>query len=398
MRYASFLFLALVLTTSVVCADDGLGLKRGGNRSNVTVSGVSSGAAMALQYAVGHSKSIAGVGSIAGPPWGCADGSASQAINKCMCGRQAPDNKIDLAHELAATDKIDSLSASSTPFRLSRSYVFQSPADAVVVEKSGQANIAFLSSFIGNSPEVDWGDEADGSNRAGHGIIAPDSHNESCQASGTETTYIRYCGAEDNAGKMFHALYDERDSPFDPTERVNDIPETEVWQFDQQHLIDLVKVKPNTTVAPDTVWGWLWFWRFPSERRKNFDMAEKGYIYVPPSCRQAGSSCRVHIALHGCRQNAKDFANKAGYNNWAEHYKVIVVYPAIEPSASLIGEGCQAPPLDSTIDELPIKLNPNGCWDWWGYLDTSKQRDRYLTKDSPQMRVIERIIFEVTGP
>lgn len=393
MKYAGLLFLALVSAISVARADDGLGLKRGGNASDVSVSGVSSGAAMAVQYAVGHSASIAGVGSIAGPPWGCADGSASQAINKCMCGRQDPDNKIDVARQLAATGKIDSLSASSKPLRLSRSYVFQSPADAVVVEKSGEANIAFLSSFIGNSPKVDWGNEADGSDKAGHGIIAPDSHNESCQADGTETTYIRRCGAEDNAGKMFHALYDDGNLPFDPTKRVNDIPETEVWQFDQQHLIDLVK--PGTTVAPDTIWWW--FWTFPSERRKNFDMAEKGYIYVPPSCRQAGSSCRVHIALHGCKQNAKDFANKAGYNNWAEHYKVIVVYPAIEPSASLSEEACQAPPLDSAIDELPIKLNPNGCWDWWGYLDTSKQKDRYLTKASPQMRVIERIIGEVTG-
>jgi hypothetical protein len=274
MKYAGLLFLALVLTISVGRADDRLGLKRGGNASDVSVSGVSSGAAMAVQHAVGHSGSIASVGSIAGPPWGCADGSASQAINKCMCGRQEPDNKIDIARQLAATGKIDSLSASSKPLRLSRSYVFQSPADAVVVDKSGKANIAFLSSFIGNSPQVDWGNEADGSNKAGHGIIAPDSHNESCQADGTETTYIRRCGAEDNAGKMFHALYDA-DLPFDPTERVNDIPETEVWQFDQQHLIDLVK--PGTTVAPDTIW-WL-FWTFPSERRKNLDMAEKWYIW-----------------------------------------------------------------------------------------------------------------------
>ena len=396
MKYASLLFLAVVSAASVARADDGLGLKRGGKASDVSVSGVSSGAAMAVQYAVGHSGSISGVGSIAGPPWGCANGSASQAINKCMCGRQDPDNKINVARQLAATGKIDSLSASSTPLRLNRSYVFQSPADAVVVEKSGKANIAFLSSFIGNDPQVDWGNAADGSNKAGHGIIAPDSHNESCQASGTETTYIRYCGAEDNAGKMFHALYDDGDTPFDQSVRVNDIPETEVWQFDQQHLIDLVK--PGTAVAPDTVWGWLWFWTFPSERRKNFDMAEKGYIYVPPSCRQAGSSCRVHIALHGCKQNPKVFANKAGYNDWAEHYKVIVVYPAIEPSASLSEEACQTPPLDSTIDELPITLNPNGCRDWWGYLDTSKQKDRYLTTASPQMRVIERIIAEVTGP
>jgi hypothetical protein len=389
-----FLVAALVAVTSVAHADDGLGLKRGGDASEVSISGISSGAAMAVQYAVGHSSSITGVGSIAGPPWGCADGSASQAINTCMCARQDPGNKIASARQLAATGKIDSLSASSKPLRLGRSYVFQSPADATVVEKAGKASAAFLSAFIGSSPEIDFGNAADGSDKAGHGIIAPDSHNESCQFDGHETTYVRTCGAEDNAGKLFHALYDNQNLPFDPSQRVSNIAESEVWQFDQKHLID--GAKPGTAVAPDTIWGFWWFvWTFSSERRKNFDMAEKGYIYVPPSCRVSGSSCRVHVALHGCKQDVKDFANKAGYNNWAEHYKVIVVYPAIQPSLSLSGEACQTP-IDPVLDAAPIEINPNGCWDWWGYLDTAGQKNRYLTKAAPQMRVIEGIITEVT--
>ncbi len=384
-------FAAFAAVTTVAHADDGLGLKRGGDALDVSISGISSGAAMAVQYAVGHSSSITGVGSIAGPPWGCAEGSASQAINTCMCGWQEPDNRVDAARQLATTGKIDSLSASSKPLRLGRSYVFHSPADATVVEKSGKANAAFLAAFIGSNPKVDLGNAADGSDKAGHGIIAPDSHNESCEADGTEKTYIRYCGAEDNAGKLFHALYDDGSLPFDPSQRVNDIPESEVWQFDQKHLID--RVKPGTEVAPDTLWWW--FWRFPSERRKNFDMAETGYIYVPPSCRPSGSACRVHVALHGCKQNAKEFAAKAGYNNWAERHKVIVVYPAIEPSVPLSGEACRMP-IGRVIDTALVEINPNGCWDWWGYLDTSAQKGRYLTKASPQMRVIEGIIAEVT--
>lgn len=392
MKHAGLLLVALLSGVSIAHADDGLGLKRGGNPMDVTISGISSGAAMAVQYAVGHSASIAGVGSIAGPAWGCADGSASQAINTCMCGRQEPGNNISLARQLAATGRVDSLSAGGKPLRLSRSFVFQSPADATVVEKSANANIAFLSGFIGDNPAVDWGNEADGSNMAGHGIIAPGG-NESCQADGMEKTYVRTCGGEDNAGKLFHALYDGENTPFDPSRRVNGIPETELWQFDQQHLID--RVKPGTPIAADAI-RW-WFWTFPSERRKNFDMAGNGYIYVPPSCRQAASPCRVHIALHGCKQNPKEFANKAGFNNWAEHYKVIVVYPAVKPDAALPGEACQAFLLPGAIDVLPIKPNPNGCWDWWGYLDPSGQKDRYLTKASPQMRVIEGIIAEVTG-
>ena len=78
---------ACALTLGTAYADDGLGLKRSGNRSDVSISGLSSGAAMALQYAVAHSGSIVGVGTIAGPAWGCADGSLSRAVNHCMCGR-----------------------------------------------------------------------------------------------------------------------------------------------------------------------------------------------------------------------------------------------------------------------------------------------------------------------
>ena len=102
-----------------------------------------------------------------------------------------------------------------------------------VLEQSGRVNVDFLSALIGEKPEADWGNKADGSDKAGHGIIAPDSNNESCQFNGRETTYVRRCGNEDNAGKMLHALYDPG-STFDPSKRVNDIPETEVWQFSQK--------------------------------------------------------------------------------------------------------------------------------------------------------------------
>ncbi len=39
-------------------------------------------------------------------------------------------------------------------------------------------NVDFLSALIGEKSEADWGNKADGSDKAGHGIIAPDSNNE----------------------------------------------------------------------------------------------------------------------------------------------------------------------------------------------------------------------------
>ena len=168
MRLIGISIAAVSIASGAVRADDGLGLKRGGNRADVSVSGVSAGAAMAVQYAVAHSKSIVGVGAIAGPAWGCADGRLSKAINECMCGLNAVEIKTDLVHQLAASGKIDAL-YSGRPQALKRSFVFHSPADATVVKQSGEADRAFLAAFIGDDPQVDWGNEADGSNKAGHG-------------------------------------------------------------------------------------------------------------------------------------------------------------------------------------------------------------------------------------
>lgn len=389
--FIAFIFLGL----NISHADDGQGLMRKGDSMDVSISGVSSGAAMALQYAVAHSGSITGLGSIAGTGWGCADGRVSQAINDCMCGHQQVASKIDTARDLATKGDIDPL-VSEKPQALKQAYVFHSAGDSVVVKESEYANIDFITSFIGKPPIVDWGNPEEGSDQAGHGIVAPQG-NDSCPPSEKDTTYVRQCGVEDNAGKLFLALYGQQGSAYDVTQRIKDIPESEVWQFDQQSIINDVK-NLNSTIAPDRLFFWF---PYKGYRRKNLDMAKTGYIYVPPSCRDKSSSdkikCRVHIALHGCKQNAKNFAVIGGYNNWAEHYKVIVVYPAVQPSGSQVKESCRVTPISPLLNMSSVEINPNGCWDWWGYLDTGWPNElRYLTKKAPQMQVIERIISAVT--
>jgi hypothetical protein len=78
---------------------------------------------------------------------------------------------------------------------------------------------------------------------------------------------------------------------------------------------------------------------------------------------------------------------------------VIVVYPAVAPSEAQIKESCQIMPASPLLNTSSYEPNPNGCWDWWGYLDTGwPEEHRYLTKKAPQMQVIERIISTVTKP
>jgi hypothetical protein len=59
--------------------------------------------------------------------------------------------------------------------------------------------------------------------------------------------------------------------------------------------------------------------------------------------------CKVHIALHGCKQTLDhigvEFLTSTGYLEIAESNNIIVLFP----QASM------------TV------LNPNGCWDWWGF-------------------------------
>ncbi|MGH1571809.1 extracellular catalytic domain type 2 short-chain-length polyhydroxyalkanoate depolymerase [Methylobacterium sp. P31] len=385
---------ALCALATAALADDGRGLQRGGDPTQVSISGLSSGAAMAVQYAVAHSGTVTAVGAVAGPQWGCAGGSLSRAVNACMCGRDALTPTIDTAHRLAASGAIDKL-PSGKPQSLSRSWVFQSPSDETVTAGSGRADAAFLTAFIGAEPVVDHGNTADGSDRAGHGIITPDG-TDTCAFDGMEGSFIRRCGAEDNPGKMFHALFDAQ-APYDPSQRAPRVPASEVWAFDQQHLIERVKASHPSLANDNYNPFWLW-WPDKTARRQNFDMASTGYIYVPRSCRAIGSSCRVHIALHGCKQDPRQFSLQAGYNEWADRYRTVVVYPAIAPSDPVPGAICRLPALDGAADAAWTEPNPNGCWDWWGYLDTSSDKGRYLTKQAPQIRVLEGIIAEVTAP
>ena len=49
-----------------------------------TVSGLSSGAAMAVQMGVAHSSRVRGIGIVSGPPYLCAQGFVTKATNDCL--------------------------------------------------------------------------------------------------------------------------------------------------------------------------------------------------------------------------------------------------------------------------------------------------------------------------
>ncbi|SAL00934.1 polyhydroxybutyrate depolymerase [Caballeronia calidae] len=105
----------------------------------------------------------------------------------------------------------------------------------------------------------------------------------------------------------------------------------------------------------------------------NLSMSPTGSVFVPKACAQ-GSKCGLVLALHGCLQQASligdRWVTEAGINEWADTNKLVVVYP------------------DTIASFAPGPINPNACFDWWGY---SNQYDpNYALKSGLQMSVFTR--------
>jgi poly(3-hydroxybutyrate) depolymerase len=83
----------------------------------------------------------------------------------------------------------------------------------------------------------------------------------------------------------------------------------------------------------------------------------------------------VHVAFHGCRQKAEQFARDAGYNRWADANRMIVLYPQVIARTSW------------------ALYNPRGCWDWWGYTGPE-----YHTKAGAQIRAVKAMLERLSAP
>lgn len=277
--------------------------------AGTTVSGLSSGAYMAVQLHVAYSTSIIGAGVVAGGPYFCAQGQLSNALNRCMqtfVGRPDADALVAHAHALADAVRIDPL----TGLTGDRIYLFSGTEDRTVTRPVTDAAREFyrLAGIAEQDIKYVTGIPA------GHAFIVEDAAN-ACGVSGEP--FINDCDY-DQAGDMLGHLHGAL-APAVPAD------ESRLLTFDQSEFL----------ADPET-----------------HGMASSGFIYRPAAC-TAGAVCRLHIALAGCRQTPADigdlFARTAGYNRWAESNRLIILYPQSSVSVG----------------------NPNGCWDWWGYDDAA---------------------------
>jgi hypothetical protein len=322
--------------------------------SESSISGISSGAYMAVQFGTAWSSVIRGVGIIAGGPYWCAKADANDffdgfllplmtATGPCISG-PLPDlgSFFAKADEKSASGEIDSLQFVSRQ----KLYVFHGYNDAVVARSVTDATADFYRHYLGETNRGNlYYQTAVG---AGHSlVVARDPHIAGLNdCNENALPFIDQCGY-DQAGIILQHIYGALNPP-------NRGPLTgTIKRFDQS-----VYTKP----------------RDPSP----LSLGDTGFVFVPREC-EDGGACRVHIALHGCKQDIAEidrrFVDNAGYNAWADTNRLIVLYPQARSS-------------------LFLPFNPKACWDWWSYVD---QRDSYVTKSGSQIRTIKAMLDALTA-
>lgn len=315
----------------------------GADLNQTTVSGISSGGYMAVQFHVAHSAVVRGAGVLAGGPYYCAQGSLWTAWNNCMKPRDwAPVPATEVLK--TQTDVLARSGVIDPTSHLAHAMVWlmSGSRDETVLPSVVEALQRFYSSFVDPARIKYVSDIA-----AGHGMITSD-FGAACAT--TTSPYINDCD-RDVAGELLQHLYGAL-KPVPVQER------GALHQFDQREF-------------------------FGGDAFRH-SMADTGYAYVPARCAQA--SCRVHVVFHGCRQNAEavgeTFVRHAGYNRWADGNDLIIVYPQ---TVMRNGWGLSW--------SAGFIFNPRGCWDWWGY-----DSPNYHTKAGPQVRGVKAMVERLGEP
>ena len=271
----------------------------------VTVSGISAGGYMAVQFHVAYSGLVNGAGVIAAGPYYCAESSLKLALGRCMRGSDEipTDQLVTLTSHLALEDEIDPISDLVDD----RVWILRGESDAVVAKPVVDALEYYYKALV-NPAHVVRVDRP----RVAHTFPTLDAGGD---CSKSETPYLARCNY-DAAGELLRHLY----ARLDARGRAST---GKLIEFDQQPYARLASAR---------------------------SLAATGWVFVPDGCRR-GEACRLHIVFHGCRQGTsfvgERFVREAGYLEWAASNRIVVLFPQVEPRVA--------------------PANPNGCWDWWGY-------------------------------
>lgn len=340
--------------------------------TGITVSGISSGAYMAVQFGTAHSAAVSGVAATAGGPYFCAGDDArggaavSRVMARCMQGDpDYPAMPITAAHRAqmeastrgwAEQGRIDPLAGLARQ----RVWVFHGYNDGIVKRPVSDALVDWYGAFVPPHQRF-YRNDLNAAHAQISASCAAQGAGASCNACArTGGTYLNHCADRATGAAEYDAAGAGLQFFLGPLRRTPSAQLTgTVLSFDQSPYIR----RGSGTLTPIRA-----------------SMARTGYLYLPAAC-VAGQPCRLHVAFHGCQQQAERigtaFVEHAGFNEWADANRIVVLYPQAAATAA-----------------VPITpFNPKGCWDWWGYNDFFfDPLGRYATRDGVQIAAVWRMV------
>ncbi len=295
------------------------------DKSQTSVSGLSSGGFMAVQLHVAYSATFKkGAGIVAGGPFYCAEGSITNATGRCMASPAGipTSTLVTTTNNWASQALIDPVAN----LQGSKVYLFSGSIDSTVKPGVMDALKTYYNSFVPAANVVYKKDIT-----AEHAMIT-DDYGSACSTKASP--YINDCNF-DLAGAMLAHIY----GTLNPRNNAA-LPAGNFVEFNQSQFIT------------------------------NHGMAPTGWAYIPQAC-TAGTQCRLHVVLHGCKQNVatvqQQYVRNTGYNRWADSNNIVMIYPQTSTAAT------------------------NSCWDWWGY-DSAN----YAKKSGPQMTAVKAMVDQVS--
>lgn len=344
------------------------------DKAQISVSGVSAGGWLAVQYHIAHSKQIMGAGILAAGPYHCAG-------SKSVLCRYTPYALFN-PHDSCQAMYVCSKTAAQSFFGFYLGPPDHAESIASTVREAERGAIDALSGLKGDRVWIFTGGREDilpHDRLVPHGVVKE------------LREYYRELFARPDV------LNDKGNIKFVDSVQVDhsmvtDSPEVDVCsRFGGSYINDcsypaasnlldfLYPQRPKVRNSGATGSLDAFDQSFASKAPNN-SMHSRGHIYLPKSCRN-GTKCPLHVALHGCLQDEKTveqlpelerlfFFRDGGYNEWAEQHGVIILYPQAAKSSS----------------------SPYGCWDWWGYSGPD-----YYVKSGKQIEAIHTMVECLTG-
>ncbi len=423
-------------------------------QNKFTISGISSGGFMANQMATIFSSQFSGVGTVAGGFYYCAENYLQKRI-------KADAKTIGTGNLFLFEPNTDALNDSFNPFFLfsgadtkswfrpqKRNPIFQS---ATCMATPNKANLptAYLKSNaekklidpifnVSDQKVIIYHGKTDsvmrfkmqerlkeyylavGVKETNLEILTGDGNHNfptdrtdgiDCNRAGVP--YVGSCDL-DLAGKILSHLFDDKivRSDFNPNH---------IYVVDQ--TLDLSNI-----LKPETEWT-----------QATPSVAAYGYLYANDKCLENPTSCKLHVALHGCQMSDSfnaDFQEK--YQKQVTNYRIVAMrskkeimalsgLPMIEDKTNNYGllkfvldsgyinygEANDAMILfpQTWITENNYPYNPHGCWDWFGWTgesyatnggieakwlmdfinSVSKNPEKHILKVKPKIEMVEKI-------